>query len=128
MIVRKNWTSISLETHRRSIGVHGRGEMMSDYYILERHKAVRVDIGKWGKWFEKTERHVKDETIDGVRVSTVFLGLDHSFGDGPPLLFETLIFDGKLDGEMDRYTTWEEAEVGHKNMVDRVKAEQKRTP
>ena len=50
----------------------------------------------------------------------VFLGLDHSFGSGPPLLFETMVFGGPLDEEMDRYTTWDEAEAGHKAMVKRV--------
>ena len=27
-------------------------------------------------------------------ISTVYLGLDHSFGNGPPLFFETMIFCG----------------------------------
>src|SRR6187401_652293 len=30
---------------------------------------------------------------DGTIVSTVFLGLDHSWGHGPPLLYETMVFD-----------------------------------
>lgn len=51
-------------------------------------------------------------------VSTVWLGIDHSFGDGPPLIFETMIFEkwDKQDLEecyCDRYTTEEEARAGH---------------
>ena len=47
-------------------------------------------------------------------VSTVFLGLDHSFGGGPPLLFETMIFDGGEEEHCVRYSTWQQAEEGHK--------------
>lgn len=63
-----------------------------------------------------SDRRVGDDTVAGdVRVSTVFLGLDHQFDDdGPPLLFETMIFGGKHDGYQERYSTWEEAEAGHK--------------
>jgi hypothetical protein len=49
-----------------------------------------------------------------VYVSTVFLGLDHSFGEGPPQLFETMIFGGEHDEYQERYSTWDEAEAGHK--------------
>ena len=92
--------------------------MKPDYYILEGRTPIPVaDVREWGRWLEgqKGKRHVADMTLpSGVRVSTVFLGLDHSFGDGPPMLFETLIFGGPSDGEMWRYSTWEEAETGHK--------------
>lgn len=54
-------------------------------------------------------------------VSTVWLGRDHRFGgDGPPIIFETLVFGGPLDGEMDRYCTEAEATAGHRAMVDRL--------
>ena len=55
-----------------------------------------------------------------VTVSTVWLGMDHSFGDGPPLIFETMVFGGELDQECDRYTTEEQAQQGHAAMVARV--------
>lgn len=97
---------------------------MSEHYILDGHKAVPVDLMVWANWLEQCkERHVADEKIGDVRISTVFLGLDHSWGDGPPLIFETMVFGGPLDQEQDRYTTWEQAEAGHKLMVERVKAE-----
>jgi hypothetical protein len=50
-------------------------------------------------------------------VSTVFLGLDHQWGDGPPLVFETMIFGGEHDQYQERYSTWDEAEAGHKQGV-----------
>lgn len=48
-----------------------------------------------------------------VDVSTVFLGLDHNWGGGPPLLFETMIFTDGEGGYCRRYSAWEEAEAGH---------------
>lgn len=50
-------------------------------------------------------------------VSTVFLGLDHSFGRSEPLLYETMIFGGPLDQEQWRYSNESEARAGHKNAV-----------
>lgn len=103
---------------------------MSDKYILNGHEAVPVDdLYEWGAWFQTANRHIaQDEPLPGVRVSTVFLGLDHRYGgDGPPLIFESMVFGGELDQEMDRYSTWEEAERGHAAMIERVKASAGRT-
>lgn len=91
---------------------------MTDKYILDGHEAVPCDhLFTWASWLEKADRIVRKHEADGVRVSTVFIGLDHSFGDGPPLLFETMIFGGPRDGWMDRYSTWDEAEEGHERAV-----------
>ena len=95
-------------------------------YILDGHSAIECnDILEWSKWFEANMKnhHVADEKIGDARVSTVFLGIDHSFGDGPPLLFETMVFGGPLDQEQYRCTTWEQAELMHAEMVGRVKHE-----
>jgi hypothetical protein len=52
----------------------------------------------------------------------VFLGLDHQYGfNGPPVLFETMIFGGKHDDYQDRYLTWDEAEAGHERAVKMVR-------
>jgi hypothetical protein len=55
----------------------------------------------------------------GVLVSTVLLCLDHSFGSGPPLIFETMVFGPGSSADLDcvRYATKEEAEAGHAAMV-----------
>jgi hypothetical protein len=91
---------------------------MSYRYILDAKKPVECeDLLTWAKWFETANRHVAVEERDGVRVSTVFLGHDHRFGgDGPPILFETMIFGGPNDQDQDWYSTWEEAEAGHAAM------------
>jgi hypothetical protein len=71
----------------------------------------------WARWFEDFDRHVRQTVQGDITVSTVFLGLDHQFGDGPPLLFETMVFGGAHNGAQERYSTWEEAEKGHADMV-----------
>lgn len=99
--------------------------MMNGRYILKDKIPVLVDdLIEWAKAFEKMNRQVAKDAIGDVSVSTVFLALDHQFGKGKPILFETMVFGGELDGEQDRYHTWEEAEEGHKNMVKRVNHEQ----
>ena len=86
---------------------------MSDHWILEGKTPKKVDLMTWAKWFEKAERHVAKTEKDGVKVSTVFLGVDHSFGDGPPLLYETMIFGGEHDQYQERFQDWDAAVAGH---------------
>ncbi len=95
---------------------------MTEKYVLddEGNAVPEPDILKWGRWFEKAQRHVALTEIRGSRVSTVFLALDHSFGEGPPLLWETMVFGGKFDGEQDRYPSLEEAKRGHDAMVGKI--------
>ena len=94
---------------------------MSDKYILDGHDAVPCDsIYEWSEWFERGDRLVAKTERDGVTISTVFLGLDHSFGGATPVLFETMVFGGPLDGEQQRYGSWTDAETGHAAMVARA--------
>lgn len=91
---------------------------MSDKYILDGKTPRRAaSLEEWGRWFESADRHVAQDTIGNVRVSTVFLGLDHSFGNGPPLIFETMIFGGPHDQHQTRASTWDEAEAQHAEAV-----------
>lgn len=93
------------------------------HYILEGREVVPAELMTWAVWFETGDRVVARTTTDKGDVSTVFLGLDHRFGiEGPPILFETLVFGGPLADEMERYSTYEQAEEGHARMVARVEA------
>lgn len=96
---------------------------MSDKYILDGHEVMpESNLMKWAMWFESADRAVKKTAInDSVQVSTVFLGLDHNYGDGPPILFETMIFGGEHDEEMERCSTWSEAEQMHERMIKRAR-------
>ncbi len=111
----------------------------TDKYILKGKKVVpEYDLMKWARWFEtagKTRIVRQTQIIKGlkfgkkalgipIKISTVFLGLDHSFAFGRnhiPILFETMIFGGKHDQYQERYATWEEAEKGHKKALKLVK-------
>ena len=57
---------------------------------------------------------------DGRFVSTVWLGIDHAFGEQPPLIFETMVFPERgnwHEEDCDRYATEAEARAGHEAMV-----------
>lgn len=90
-------------------------------YILKGHKPVlEPDLMKWARWYQSADRHVRDTARDDVRVSTVFLGLDHSHGHGPPVLYETMLFVNGAEEGCERYCTWDEAEAGHRRWVQQV--------
>lgn len=96
------------------------------FYVLRNKVPVLATPEVWAQDAERRSRRfdadpwrVARTEIGDIRVSTVFLGLDHSFlGQGPPLLFETMIFGGDREGEMMRYSTWAEAELGHMEVVE----------
>ena len=96
---------------------------MSDYYILEEHDAKPVDLITWSKWFKGCDRHLADQKIGDSRISTVFLGIDHAFDGGSPVLFETMVFGGPQDGYIQRYSTWDAAMSGHNTIVKCIEGE-----
>lgn len=133
---------------------------MSDWYVLgeDCRSVVRLSFEEYLETRPSSARERQDDSIrpgdswakvahtvlpDGSWVSTVFLGLDHSW-EGPPMIFESMVFDGeeKISEEinipngpklksfkyheelgMQRYSTWDEAEAGHKAMVEERLAE-----
>lgn len=106
---------------------------MRDHYILVNRQVVAVNSEEWLQWLDKQEGNVGVRvalhTRNDVRVSTIFLSTDHQWEDGgPPLLFETMVFidDPKdpdhpgHDYEMRRYSTWDEAVLGHIEICNMV--------
>ena len=96
--------------------------MSIGYYILDGKEPIEIsDIIAWATQFKTADRIVKQTPLGGdVMVSTIFLGIDHQFGEGPPLLFETMVFSGKHDQEQWRYSTWDEAVAGHRATVNKL--------
>lgn len=98
---------------------------MSDKFILdnEGNPVAENDLSAWGSWYQDNpdQRRLANDKIGDVRISTVFLGLDHSFGGGEPVLWETMIFEGQHDGYQERYTSKGKALEGHKKAVELVK-------
>ena len=97
---------------------------MSGRYILKDGVPVpESDLLAWAKWLENDDnKRVAVTEVGEARISTVFLGLDHSFGTGAPVLFETMVFGGELDQHQQRYYTLEEAMIGHERIVAVVRA------
>ena len=95
---------------------------MTRLYILKDHEPVRVySVEEWGRWFGETNRVVRLDALPGgvgtpTTISTVFIGIDHGNGCGPPQIFESLIFGGPHDGEMERCSTWAEAINMHRRL------------
>ena len=92
---------------------------MDRYYNKE---GQSIGMLEWAKLFGDLDyKVVKQEELPNKKwVSTVWLGLNHQFGKGKPLIFETMVFpkrDGGGELDMERYSTLEEAKKGHKKMV-----------
>jgi hypothetical protein len=105
--------------------------MRTNKFILDGHEPRPAELLEWAMWYETADRIVaRDELPDGTRISTVFLGLDHSFTLSPiPILFETMVFAPPKDDDWgleeldcERYGTWEQAEMGHHIMVAKWRA------
>lgn len=92
---------------------------LGHWMLNAKHEPVRCTMKQWAVFFENIEnRQVEETKIDDVRISTVFLGLDHNWSDqGSPILFETMVFGGEHHDYMDRCCTWDEALKMHKRAV-----------
>lgn len=90
------------------------------FYLLKGHDVVPAEMEIAMRQFhDGTDRMVDRDEVGEAVVSTVFLVIDHRhFGDGPPLLFETMIFGGARDSYQVRYSTWDDAAAGHKEIVE----------
>lgn len=110
---------------------------ITNWYWRDGSAAInpRLKIGSkaWHKAYRALEKKLTDYDYKVVRVShlwwggrlsTVWLGLDHSFDLHPkhtPIIFETMLFPPKFmrswfGEDMDRYATEEQAIKGHWRM------------
>jgi hypothetical protein len=96
------------------------------HWILDaENHTVEVDLITWAMWLENGGNRIVAYTqiTSEIEVSTVFLGLDHRFfGEGPPILFETMIFGGPLNYEQWRYSSYDDAQTGHTAAVRKARA------
>jgi hypothetical protein len=104
-------------------------DMGIEHYVYEKGKIRKVDLLEWAKWFEDFEnRRLEYTEEEGFCVSTVFLGIDHSFIVDPaldhkPILFETCILRGpkEYDQNIFRYASLGEAKNGHYAIVQALR-------
>lgn len=103
--------------------------MLKTYILDEERRAVyEPDMLAWARWMETADRTVAVTDNGVILVSTVFLGIDHSFLGPKPILFETMTFLASgfaerakavepefdmLGLEMWRWHTWQDADEGH---------------
>lgn len=95
-----------------------------------------MDLEQLGyrKGFDFENRLNLKTQVGKYEVSTVDLGLNHQFDESlPPLYYETMIFikgdtfeerhseENPFEYYQERYTTEEEARIGHQKAIDYVK-------
>lgn len=95
-----------------------------DKYILDENDCPKlVTIEQYLDWQETLPEEIRTpmgfrlarDEIEDVLVSTVYLGLDDGFGNGPPVLWETMVFcRGENDQDCERSTSRAEAMEAHK--------------
>ncbi len=105
---------------------------MGHYILIDGVAVLEPDVMKWADWMdyggsdETHPRFLARTEVGDVRVSTVFLGIDHNWSrEGPPILWETMVFGGEHDDYCKRYPTPEEAKKGHAFAVMLAKGEVK---
>ena len=94
------------------------------YYRLNNNlEPESISIMQYIQGKYKVSKQVALTTIAGrkIMVSTVFLSLNlNLLGKHPPIVFETMVFGGSMNREQRRYSTYEDALIGHKAMVRRI--------
>jgi len=81
-----------------------------------------IDRSTWSEQLEKYKAIAHTKLPDGKLISTIWLGLDHGHGEGPPLIFESMVFpeDGNMSElECRRYSTYADAKAGHDELIDK---------
>ncbi len=95
---------------------------MIQWYILnENNVPVKSTFEEFASSTKQMGHSLQKDLAKNCRVSTVFLGYDHGYGETHlPLLFETMVFDGDFDGYQMRYSTYDEAIQGHKEILEKI--------
>jgi hypothetical protein len=103
---------------------------MSDYFDRD---GTPITMQEWAWLFDDADykRVARGElrfAADGatVNVSTVWIGLNHNWADGPPHIFETMIFGGPHDTRFWRWSSEEDARAGHDAVVAMLLGESSR--
>lgn len=92
---------------------------MSGPIYFDRDGKPITDALEWTKLFKDDEyRRVAYDTLPGGGyLSTVWMGLDHGRGDGPPIIFETMAFPAERYNIQERYSRLDEALAGHARIL-----------
>ena len=93
------------------------------------------NVTKWTEWMEESfadgSHWIAADDIQGFRVETVFLGINHNIPEiEPPLWFESMVYRESADGthgvrikyDALRYSTVADALAGHVSICEKVKS------
>lgn len=106
---------------------------MIRFFKLEGKVAVSVPLEEYIQWLMTDPDHgspmVRVDLLKSgdelLKISTVFLlgslDIDNRYvRDLEPFLFETMVF-GEIQGQNQwRYSTWEQAEIGHQEVLEQI--------
>ena len=95
------------------------------YILVDKTPVPCINMRMWGEWCaNRDNRLVAFTKVNNyIEVSTVFLGMNHAWKEGPPILFETMVFGGDMNEYQRRYCTWKKAESGHWRTVSILSGE-----
>jgi hypothetical protein len=91
------------------------------YFVLdEQGEPLPVsDFEEWVQWCDRADRGVARTVVAAdVVVLTTFNGVDEVVDGQTPLLFETRVFGGVLDGEAVQHSTRADALAAHAKLVE----------
>lgn len=104
-------------------------------YVLKNYQVIEVTPEEWAEWMADNSPVIAETMVDDLQVSTIFLGLDNRVFQffGEPILFETKVLDLSKKNEVlkigahpvvltQTYTTWENARLGHREIVRRFQS------
>lgn len=100
--------------------------MNQGFYLLdENHNPYSCDYTEWILKCSQQKRIALDN-INGCLISTVFLGIDHSFMSITPVLFEMMIFTNRhsmkfMDQREVRFTSYHKALAIHHQTFNAIK-------
>ncbi|BAY78354.1 hypothetical protein NIES25_48280 [Nostoc linckia NIES-25] len=103
-------------------------EILTHYYKLEKQTPVAVESfmerSFWMATAAIADIIVMVNDFNGCIISTKFVGIDLNPGkcnsESQPMVFETLVIGGAMDGKRNFYPTWDEAIQGHLKICTQV--------
>lgn len=126
----EEWVDAEIVDDPRNVDLFGGWPLYYDKQgrpiSIERMSELKYDTANGG---QSDYARIGLDEFDGLRVSTVWLGIDHGFhwrakeaADYKPVIFETMIFGGDFHENQWRYCTEEEAARGHLLVVGALRA------
>lgn len=86
------------------------GDVREQMWAMHEHKLMEGNL---------VHTEIGLEGAHNLVVSTAYLGLDHGFGgEGPPIIWETMIFYGDWQDHQWRYATRNAAMANHRHVVE----------